>query len=127
MHDCSDILKGLSAEQAAVCRAHGNVLLTACPGSGKTRTLTHRLAYQAAHSQASKKWNIAITFTNRGADEIARRLDDMDIDLSNIWTGTIHQFCMRFIIRPYAMYSSRLSKGYYQAFQDQLPQELSQK
>lgn len=112
MRDYSDILKGLSTEQAAVCEAHGNIILTACPGSGKTRTLTHRLAYQVAQGQGSKKWNIAITFTNRAADEISSRIDDMDIDLSNIWTGTIHQFCMRFIIRPYAMYSSRLSKGY---------------
>lgn len=112
MHDCSDILKGLSTEQVAVCKAHGNILLTACPGSGKTRTLTRRLAYQVAQGQALKKWNIAITFTNRAADEISSQLDDMDIDLSNIWTGTIHQFCMRFIIRPYAMYSSRLSRGY---------------
>lgn len=108
----SDILRGLSPEQEAACKALENVLLTACPGSGKTRTLTRRLAYQAAQEPASKKWNIAITFTNRAADEIASRLDDMGIDLSNIWTGTIHQFCMQFIIRPYAMYSGRLSKGY---------------
>jgi superfamily I DNA/RNA helicase len=110
--DFSDILRGLSPEQEAACKALENVLLTACPGSGKTRTLTRRLAYQAAQEPASKKWNIAITFTNRAADEIASRLDDMGIDLSNIWTGTIHQFCMQFIIRPYAMYSRRLSKGY---------------
>ena len=56
--------------------------------------------------------NIAITYTNRAAEEIMNRLTDMDVDLANIWTGTIHQFCMRFIIRPYAMYSNRLSKGY---------------
>ena len=37
----------------------------------------------------------------------------MGIDLSYIWVGTIHQFCMFFIIRPYAMYSDRLKKGYY--------------
>ena len=112
MPDFSDILRGLSPEQEAACKSLENVLLTACPGSGKTRTLTRRLAYQAAQEPASKKWNIAITFTNRAADEIASRLADMGIDLSNIWTGTIHQFCMQFIIRPYAMYSGRLSKGY---------------
>lgn len=112
MPNFSDILKGLSPEQKAACKAIENILLTACPGSGKTRTLTHRLAYQAAQEPASKKWNIAITFTNRAADEIASRLNDMGVDLSNIWTGTIHQFCMQFIIRPYAMYSGRLSKGY---------------
>lgn len=112
MSDFSDILSGLSPEQETACKAFENILLTACPGSGKTRTLTRRLAYQAAQEPASKKWNIAITFTNRAADEIANRLDDMGIDLLNIWTGTIHQFCMQFIIRPYAMYSDRLSKGY---------------
>jgi len=110
--DFAEILRGLSPEQEAACRAPENVLLTACPGSGKTRTLTRRLAYQAAQKPESKKWNIAITFTNRAADEIASRLDDMGSDLSSIWTGTIHQFCMQFIIRPYAMYSSRLNKGY---------------
>lgn len=112
MSDFSDILRGLSPEQKAACIALENVLLTACPGSGKTRTLTRRLACQAAQEPPSKKWNIAITYTNRAADEITSRLDDMGIDLSNIWTGTIHQFCMQFIIRPYAMYSDRLSKGY---------------
>lgn len=112
MPDFAEILRGLSPEQEAACQAPDNVLLTACPGSGKTRTLTRRLAYQAAQEPASKKWNVAITFTNRAADEIASRLDDMGNDLSNIWTGTIHQFCMQFIIRPYAMYSNRLSKGY---------------
>ncbi|HOT86105.1 MAG TPA: UvrD-helicase domain-containing protein, partial [Thermotogota bacterium] len=108
MPDFSDILRGLSPEQEAVCKALENVLLTACPGSGKTRTLTRCLAYQAAQEPVSKKWNIALTFTNRAAEEITSRLDDMGIDLSNIWAGTIHQFCMQFIIRPYAMYSGRL-------------------
>lgn len=46
------------------------------------------------------------------AEEIINRLEDMNIDLSSIWAGTIHQFCMRYIIRPYAMYSKRLCKGY---------------
>jgi superfamily I DNA/RNA helicase len=110
--DFSEILRGLSPEQEAACRTPKNVLLTACPGSGKTRTLTRRLAYQAAQNPVSERWNIAITFTNRAADEIASRLEEMDVDLSNIWTGTIHQFCMQFVIRPYSMYSPRLCKGY---------------
>ena len=107
-----DILKELSPEQQAACTAPNNVLLTACPGSGKTRTLTHRLAYQVLQKSDSRKINIAITYTNRAAEEIINRLEDMNIDLSSIWAGTIHQFCMRYIIRPYAMYSKRLCKGY---------------
>lgn len=107
-----EILKELSPEQQAACTAPNNVLLTACPGSGKTRTLTHRLAYQVLQKSGSRKIKIAITYTNRAAEEIINRLEDMNIDLSSIWAGTIHQFCMRYIIRPYAMYSERLCRGY---------------
>ncbi len=42
----NNVLKELSVEQQAACTALNNIVLTACPGSGKTRTLTHRLAYQ---------------------------------------------------------------------------------
>lgn len=106
------ILKELSTEQQTACTALNNIMLTACPGSGKTRTLTHRLAYQVLREPDSKKIKIAITYTNRAAEEIINRLEGMPLDLSSIWTGTIHQFCMHFIIRPYAMYSKRLCKGY---------------
>lgn len=106
------VFQGLSEEQRAACEIRGNILLTACPGSGKTRTLIHRLAYMVAKKPDSRRLNIAITYTNRAADEITKRLDDMAVDVSTIWTGTIHQFCMHFIIRPYAMYSKRLCKGY---------------
>ena len=107
-----NILKELSTEQQTACMAPNNIMLTACPGSGKTHTLTHRLAYQVLRKPDSKKIKIAITYTNRAAEEIINRLEGMPLDLSSIWTGTIHQFCMHFIIRPYAMYSKRLCKGY---------------
>ena len=105
------ILAGLTTEQEMVCQTMKNIYLTACPGSGKTFTLTRRLAYLAS-SHLSRKWNIAITYTNRAAEEIATRLHVLGINQVNIWTGTIHQFCLKFIIRPYSMYSQRLSKGY---------------
>lgn len=40
------MLKGLNEQQVAAVTASGNILLTACPGSGKTRTLTHKIAYE---------------------------------------------------------------------------------
>lgn len=89
-----------------------NFILTACPGSGKTRTITYRLAYLAQKYEASNLLNIAITYTNRAADEIETRLLDLGIDTSNVLTGTIHSFCLQFIIRPYSNYHSNLSKGY---------------
>lgn len=111
--DNTNILDELNQQQCSVCKSDKNILLTACPGSGKTRTIIHRLAYIQDKFQDSQMYNIAITYTNRAADEIFTRIENMGIDTSSIWTGTIHQFCMNFIIRPYAMYSSRLNKGYH--------------
>ena len=109
----NSILEGLNEQQKAVCISDNNIILTACPGSGKTRTITHRLAYVQEKYSSSRKLNIAITYTNRAADEISSRIEETGVNCDTIWTGTIHQFCMHFIIRPYAMYSDRLSKGYH--------------
>ena len=106
-------LAQLNTKQREVCTSEDNYILTACPGSGKTRTITYRLAYLHTKYFPSRLLNIAITYTNRAADEIYTRLDGMGIDTATVWTGTIHQFCMRFIIRPYAMYSDRLRNGYH--------------
>lgn len=105
-------LNDLNKIQRSVCESSENFILTACPGSGKTRTITYRLAYLSSIYMESKLLNIAITYTNRAADEIENRLLEMDIDTQSVWTGTIHQFCMRFIIRPYSMYHKKLCKGY---------------
>ena len=102
----------LNSKQCEICLSQDNYLIMACPGSGKTRTLTYRLAYIADKYKKSEKYNIAITYTNRAANEIENRLLEMGVEMDNVWTGTIHQFCMKFIIRPYAMYSERLKKGY---------------
>lgn len=110
--DNLSFLNDLNTKQQEVCQSPSNIILTACPGSGKTRTITYRLAYLQQKYPSSRKYNIAITYTNRAAEEIESRLDSLGIDTSSIWTGTIHQFCMHFIIRPYAMYSDRLRKGY---------------
>lgn len=107
MSEVYEDLRQLNQKQMEVCLSNDDMLLMACPGSGKTRTITYRLAYMAEKFRDSKKWNIAITYTNRAAQEIDERLSRLDISLENVWTGTIHQFCMHFIIRPYAMYSQR--------------------
>jgi uvrD/REP helicase len=106
-------LEQLNPQQKKVCIEGSNILLKACPGSGKTRTLTYKLAYIIKKYELSKKINIAITYTNRAADEIRERLEKMDIPEEKVWVGTIHQFCLEFIIRPYTMYHNRLKKGYH--------------
>lgn len=111
--DTMTFLDKLNPQQRQVCVNEGNILLKACPGSGKTRTLTYKLAYSVQKYITSKKLNIAITYTNRAADEIKERLEKIDIPEDKVWVGTIHQFCLEFIIRPYTMYNERLRKGYH--------------
>lgn len=107
-----DFLKDLNDAQKNACLEEKNVLLRACPGSGKTRTLTYKLAYFAKKNSKSYKKNIAITYTNRASEEIKSRVSQLNIDTDKIWTGTIHQFCLEYIIRPYSMYSNLTKKGY---------------
>ena len=107
------MLDSLSPEQKDACVCMENMLLTACPGSGKTRTVSYKLAFLVNQFQDSRRLHIAITYTNRAADEIMARLDVLDVTADNIWAGTIHQFCMEYIIRPYSMYSDRLRRGYH--------------
>lgn len=106
----TSLLNGLNPQQKQVCIDENNILLKACPGSGKTRTLTYKLAYLVQKYANSHKLIIAITYTNRAADEIKERLEKLDIPGNKIWVGTIHQFCLEFIIRPYTMYHKRLKK-----------------
>ena len=113
MMDNISFLDKLNPQQKEVCIEEGNILLKACPGSGKTRTLTYKIAYLVEKYIDSKKLNIAITYTNRAADEIRERLEKVETPEDKVWVGTIHQFCLEFIIRPYTMYHKRLRKGYH--------------
>lgn len=70
------MLKGLNPQQIEAVIEEGNVLLTACPGSGKTRALTYKIAYELERLTNSKKIIIAVTFTNRAADEIKRESEN---------------------------------------------------
>jgi superfamily I DNA/RNA helicase len=105
------MLAGLNKEQRDAVLAKGNVLLTACPGSGKTRVLTHKIAYELQFITA-KKTIVALTFTNRAADEIKRRLIKMDIDPGQVWSGTIHSFSLEWILRPYSSEIDELKNGF---------------
>jgi len=107
------ILDKLNEEQKNVVRHTGNILLTACPGSGKTRVIIHKLAYEIHHLPiGSKKKIVALTFTVRASEEIFRRLNNMGVLSYRIWTGTIHAFCLEWILRPYSCYLDELQHGY---------------
>ena len=97
-----DILKGLNPEQeAAVKHNKGPLLILAGAGSGKTRVLTHRIAYLIDECDVNP-WNIlAITFTNKAAKEMRERVDNIvGYGSENIWVSTFHSTCVR-ILRRY--------------------------
>ncbi|MBZ4191708.1 UvrD-helicase domain-containing protein [Niabella beijingensis] len=102
----------LNQEQEDAILHPESVLLIACPGSGKTRTLTYKIAYELSRLKSIKEYVIAITYTNNAADEIKERVELLGVDTSQLWIGTIHSFCSEWILRPYYLYHNRLKDGF---------------
>lgn len=97
-----EILNGLNENQYdAVVNYEGPSLVIAGAGSGKTKVLTHKIAY-LIQEKGVKPWNIlAITFTNRAANEMKERVENLVGDVSkDMWIGTFHAICVR-ILRRY--------------------------
>jgi len=104
--------KELSQEQNDAIIETGHVLLTSCPGSGKTRVLINKIAYEKNILGENKKYVVAVTFTVRASEEIVRRLNFLGIDTKHIWTGTLHSFCLEWILRPYSCFLPELKNGF---------------
>ena len=102
----------LNREQEAAIAEERSVFLVACPGSGKTRTLTYKTASELSRLDSDKKWVVAITYTHRAADEIHERIENLGADTSRLWIGTIHSFCLEWILKPYAIYHDALKHGF---------------
>ena len=82
----------------AVTNTEGPSLVIAGAGSGKTKVLTHKIAYLIGEKNV-KPWNIlAITFTNKAANEMKERVKNLVGDTaSDIWMGTFHSICVRIL------------------------------
>ena len=96
----SEILKKLNDEQREPASViDGPVLVTAGAGSGKTRLLTHRIAYMVKEKGIFPNQILAITFTNKAANEMKERLGKMIEGAENMWICTFHAMCSRILRR----------------------------
>lgn len=102
----------LTPEQSQAVREENSVMLVACPGSGKTRTLTYKIAYELSRLKSERQYIVALTYTNRAADEIQERIEGLGVDTSQLWIGTIHSFCLEWILKPYGLYEEGLAQGF---------------
>lgn len=96
------LLEGLNKEQKeAVLHFEGPLLILAGAGSGKTRVLTHRIAYLIEERQISPYQIMALTFTNKAANEMRERVDSIvTFGSQDVWVSTFHSTCVR-ILRRY--------------------------
>src|SRR5689334_20694131 len=96
-----DFLNSLNPEQReAVLHIDGPLLILAGAGSGKTRVITSRVAYLIGDGRAQPSEVLAVTFTNKAAEEMRARVESLlGSDCSRIWLSTFHSLCARLLRR----------------------------
>ncbi len=97
--DVSHLLDPLNeAQREAVAASPGNLLVLAGAGSGKTRVLAHRIAWYVQTGQATPPGILAVTFTNKAAQEMRGRIEDLlRIAVGGMWVGTFHGIAHRLL------------------------------
>lgn len=98
-------------QQQAATYGNGSVLVLAAAGSGKTSTLTCRIAYLIGKKKIPAHNILAVTFTNKAAKEMTARLQKMGLDTKQLWIGTFHGICNK-ILRYHAV-EAGIKKNFY--------------
>ena len=94
----TDLLAQLNPmQQLAVKHEAGPLLLLAGAGSGKTRALTHRIAWLVQQHKVDPWQILAVTFTNKAAGEMQERLEELLGDIQGLWVSTFHSACVRIL------------------------------
>lgn len=95
------LLRNLNAPQReAVCHAHGPLLILAGAGSGKTTVITRRIAWLIEEEGAHPGSILAMTFTNKAAEEMRERVQRLvSVPAAQMWVSTFHSFCTRILRR----------------------------
>ncbi len=104
----------LTHEQKIAVESAENVVLHACPGSGKTRVILAKLLKLAESVEDTPRSIACITYTNAAVDEIESRLRQLGSEhlTERIEVSTIHSFCLNFILRPYQWLIPEVSKSF---------------
>ena len=98
----ADLFSVLNPRQAdAVRHIEGPLMILAGPGSGKTRVITHRIAYMIQQGVPADRI-LALTFTNKAANELGHRIQQL-VPGTFVWAGTFHRFCSR-LLRQYGSF-----------------------
>lgn len=99
-----DLLEGLNEEQrAAVTHGEGPLMIVAGAGTGKTTVITRRIAWLIAQGKAKQEQILALTFTDKAANEMEERVDKLlPIGYLDLWISTFHGFCER-VLRTHAL------------------------
>jgi DNA helicase-2/ATP-dependent DNA helicase PcrA len=120
-HDTASLLQGLNPQQhEAVVHEGSPLLIIAGAGSGKTRVLTHRIAYLLAARSVRPGEVLAITFTNKAAGEMRERVVDLvGPRASRMWVSTFHSACVRILRREAGAVGLKSSFSIYDAADSQ--------